>query len=262
LSEDVDMTRRTSVRSMFFAALLFASPVAAQVAEPRPPVTVREHYSLRDSHDGALYFVSVVRRVSDEGSESAVLIEDQTLHERYIFRFRFDAAKQTSFAEIADVSGKKFLRRSMEAAGIPSSAKTVDGLMRDFDANPQLFDVTDPWITYETAAFIHKMKDRDNTVPATRHEWISRLRESLDPHFLESLERMRDDGIYAAEGVSDFYDRFGQIFHGQCPPPEGARVRAEQPDCAFDKLFGFPCSDAQLEKIAAAQRDGRPLTYY
>jgi hypothetical protein len=247
--------------AMIVAALTCSSFSTAQPPSAIPAVSFRNHYSVRDARGVPVYFVSQVRKVSPALTESAVLIEDEALHERFIFRFRYDIPKQASFAEISDVSGKEFLRRTMES-GLPSLATTIDGLMRDVDANPKLLDLADPWVTYETATFSHKTKDSDNRSLERRREWISKLRESLDPHFLESLERMRNDGIYAAEGVSDFYDRFGQVFHGQCPPPEGARVRAEQPDCAFDKLFGFPCSDAQLEKIAAARRDGRPLTYY
>jgi hypothetical protein len=262
LRKDDAMMIRLLPRAILLAASLSLSTATAQTPRRRLRVSFRNHYSVRDGRGMALYFVSQVRRVSDQGSESAVLIEDQALHERFIFRFRFDVPKQASFAEIADVSGKKFIRRSMEAGGIPSSAKTIDGLMRDVDATPNLLEVTDPGITYETAAFSHKAKDSDNRQLETRREWISQLRESLDPHFLESLERMRDDGIYGAEGVSDFYDRFGQIFHGQCPTPETAKVVAEAPDCAFDKAFGFPCTDAQLSKVAAARTEGRLLETY
>jgi hypothetical protein len=225
------MTRR-------FLLSVFLVSVTAIAQEP-PQRTLRRHTSVRDADQETLFLITEIMHVDPERTENTVLIEDETQHERFIYRTGFDPVKKRSLIEFSDDSGKKFIRRSYDAG------------------------LAAPVMTFEAPSFSLKVTEAEVRLPKSRRALTSQIRETLEPHFLESLELMRFGGLRASNAASSFYDTLGDVvFHGECAPPENAHEVEEPPDCGFDKAFGFPCSDAQLETIAQAKRDGRTLRSY
>jgi hypothetical protein len=217
----------------------FLLPVAV-LAQDSPARTIRRHTSVRGADQETLFLITEIMHVDPERTESTVLIEDQTLHERFIYRMAYDLGRKRALIEFSDDSGKKFVRRTYDVVGAAT-----------------------PMITFEAASFSAKITEADLQQPKSRRALTAQIRETLDPHFLESLELMRFGGLRSSNAASPFYDTLGNvIFHGECAAPENAHEAEEPPDCGFDKAFGFACSDAQLENIAQAKRDGTTLKAY
>lgn len=135
----------------------------------------------------------------------------------------------------------------------------------DMEQHPEMFDSVDPIVTVETPSFMHSDHYSKLRREKDAAEWFSTLRETLDPHFLESIERLRFGFFGNVEsGGAMFYNGAGQwLLHGICDeqPQTLARVGVP-PDCAFDKSFGHPCSDEQLATVEQAATDGVPLDHY
>jgi hypothetical protein len=253
------------LRSLFvLVCLVSAATATAQEIAGRtwPPNGFRRHTALRAADGTALYLITDIIRPEAEVSEHTILIEDQTLHERFIYRSRTDLPKHLAMCEISDVAGKKFVRRSYPFV-VPSAATTLPGVIADLHANPKLYETVEAVLTFETPSFSEKVTDRALKDAKTRQTLISNIRESLDPHFLESLELMRYRGFgasHAAWAIKATVDEF--LFHGEYVGAEKAHETEEAPDCGFDKAFGFACSEAQLEKIEKARSEGRRLGAY
>jgi hypothetical protein len=256
------------IRRLFPILFLACIPALFALETPQLPSkasekkVLRVHTSVRDTDQEPLFFITNIIKIDPEVSENLVLIEDETLHERFIYRQRFDLAKKRSLEEFSDDTGKKFIRRSYDV-DIAASSKTLPDLLSEARENPKIYELTPLVMLLEAPSFSSKVTEAELKQPKSRRTLIARLRETLEPHFLESLELMRVGGLPAARAISGFYDSLGDVvFHGECAAPENAHEVQEPPDCGFDKAFGFPCSDAQLETIAQAKRDGRTLWSY
>jgi hypothetical protein len=92
-------------------------------------------------------------------------------------------------------------------------------------------------------------------------ELAARLRPAIRFDLLEMIERAADS-LFATEltpiARAALVNRV--IYR---PPCEGyeAAARHALPDCAFDKRFGFPCSDEQLKRAARALAAEQPSLY-
>jgi hypothetical protein len=259
---NVNGMRVVLVLALTGASLAAISAHAQATADETVPrvVNLRAHWSVRDGGDSPTYVVTKIMRSDLKSNTSIVLIEDQQTHERFVYRSTFDPRAATS--EISDVSGKRYIRRTLEM-NLPTTATTVPGIIREAGENPGVFALTDPLLRFETASFSYELRGSEFQHQKRGAVWVSQLRETLDPHFLESLERMRDGGFLSSRAGNLIYLDFGpMLFHGECTLAETARDVEEQPDCAFDKRFGFACDDAQLAKIEAARKDGRRLIAY
>jgi hypothetical protein len=251
------MTRRLSL--CFFLACL---PAFAAVAQDLPAKTWRRHTSVRDSEQQVLFVITEIVHVDPRHSETTVLIEDDTLHERFIYHRDFDLKKKRSLAEFGDDGGKKFIRRTYDV-DLPVSENTIPTMLNEWHENPKILDLVAPVLTFEAPSFSVKITETELKDAKRKRAFVAQLRETLEPHFLESLELMRYGGLRVSNAAGPFFnDLGGDLFHGDCPQPQDAHEVEEPPDCGFDKAFGFPCSDAQVEKIAAAKRDGKPLRAY
>lgn len=246
-----------------FLVALLGSMSPALCAElsgsSRPPVTWRTHMTLNDAR-GIAYVLSEVHNVADAGDTQLLLVLDRSTGQRFIMTRRYDIENHRSVMQIGDVAGKKYVRLWY---ALPSAAKNRSELVAELRANPSLFDVADPVVTLETPGFSFTANASDFKKTGPHGRWLSDLRESLDPAFLEGLERMRA-ALFASEPGSTFYLTLGKyLFHGDCEPSGGnATIAFESPDCDFDKSFGSPCSDRQLELIAKAKDGSRVLTKY
>ncbi|MEA2570738.1 MAG: hypothetical protein QOI24_2739 [Acidobacteriota bacterium] len=227
-------------RHLLICFFLVSVPVAGvAIAQELPQRTLRRHTSVRDADQQTLFLITEIMHVDPERTENTVLIEDETQHERFIYRSGFDPVKKRSLIEFSEDSGKQFIRRVYDV------------------------DFATPVMTFEAPSFSLRVTGADLKQPKSRRALTSQIRETLEPHFLESLELMRFGGLRTSNAASSFYDTLGTVlFHGECAPPENAHEVEEPPDCGFDKAFGFPCSDAQLETIARSKRDGRTLRAY
>jgi hypothetical protein len=224
------------------------------------PVGWRAHLSVNDARGDVLYVLTDIHHVDDSGGSTELLILDKTTDQRFVMTSKYDIEHHRSVMQISDVTGKKYLRRSY---ALPSAAKTRDELSAESERNPQVFELADSLITIETPASSYTAHESELSGNARNGRWVSDLRESLDPAFLEALERMRES-LFGTTTAERFYSTLAKfVFHGGCSPDAAtAKVVAETPDCSFDKSFGFPCSDRQVERIRKAEEEKTTLDHY
>jgi hypothetical protein len=226
----------------------------------RPPAEWRTHVTVNDALGNVLYVVTDMHYVDNAGGRSEVLVLDKLTDQRFVMTRKYDVENHRSLMQIADVAGKKYVRRWYP---LPSAAKTRDELSAELEANPRLFDIADPIFTLETPGSSYTTRESELPKADTPARWVSDIRESLDPAFLEGLERMRAS-LFGTTLAEPFYSTLARyLFHGGCPPPSAAATIVEEfPDCGFDKSFGFACSDRQIERITKAREEKRTLDHY
>lgn len=222
-------------------------------------LTSRRHYALADAKEHVEYRVTSGLDVSPVRDTNTVLLEDFSTGQRYVIQRDFDIGHHRSSTEIRDPEGKRYIRVWFT---ISSAAKTRDELLKEFHGNPDLPGLTNPLLTIETATFTHTLRSEGLSHASEREEWVSELRQTLDPEFLEGMERMRT-GAVAIEDIEFFRLMFGAwFFHGNCPAGSALHEVQDEPDCAFDERFGFPCSAKQQERLEKARKEKRLIERY
>jgi hypothetical protein len=222
-------------------------------------VNSRRHYALADAKDHLEYRVTAGLDVSPVRDTDTLLLEDFSAGQRYVIQRDFDIEHHRSSTEIRDPEGKRYVRVWY---AISSAAKTRDELLEEFHGNPDLPALSNSLLTIETPAFTHTMREQSLSHASEREEWVSELRQTLDPQFLEGMERMRT-GAIAIEDIEFFRLLFGAwFFHGNCPAVSPLHEVRDEPDSNFDNRFGFPCSAKQQERLEKARKEKRPLERY
>jgi len=246
-------------RGALVVALLLPAFAGRAEDASRQPVEWRSHVTVSDARGNVLYVLTDMHRVDDAGGSTEVLVLDKVTDQRFLMTRKYDIENHRSLMQISDVAGKKYFRFWYL---LPTAAKTRDEFAAELEANPRVFDVADPMMTLETPGSSHTVRESELSSAVTEGRWVSDLRESLDPAFLEGLERMRGS-VFGIEIGQLFYSTLAKfLFHGGCPPSSDAKVVEEFPDCAFDKSFGFPCSDRQIERIKKAGEEKQTLVRY
>ena len=251
-----------TARFIIVLCILIASATfGGEAASPSPPKTVRSHFAMSDSNGNLLYVLTSVLEVSDAGDSNTLLVLDKVTDDRYVMIRNFDIQNHRSIVKIRDVAGKKFVSRSY---ALPSAAKTRTELAAELRSNPVLFEVADPVLTLETPSFTYTARASELVSTQSYGRWLSDLRQSLDPAFLEGLERMRAH-LFGWQTGHTIYDTLARyLFHGTCDASSAAPIEAipEFPDCAFDKAFGYPCTEKQLQRIDRAKDEKRDVPMY
>jgi hypothetical protein len=249
-----------ATRYLLIIAITLPLLVETAHAASHQPVEWRSHLTVNDARGNLLYVVTDIHQVDDAGGATAILVLDKATEQRFLMTRKYDIEGHRSLMQISDVSGKKYVRLWY---ALPSAAKTRDELASELEANPDLFHVADPIVTLETPGSSHTARISELSTEDTRERWLSDLRESLDPAFLEGLERMRSSFFGTSAGELFYSTLAMYMFHGGCSPATtGVKSVAEFPDCRFDKSFGFACSDRQLERITKAKGDKQTLDRY
>jgi hypothetical protein len=239
-------------------SLLLVNAARTEESGAKPPVESRKHVTVNDARGNVLYVVTSITTVSDLGDAGYLLVLDKVTDQRYVVTSSYDIAGHRSLTSVSDVAVRKYIRVSHP---LPFSAKNRDELATELQANPHLLDLADPIMTVETAEFSQTLHDTEISRIPPGARWLSDLRASLDPAFLEGLERMRTS-LFGTTVGEPGYLSFKFLFHGGCPPDANANVVTEAPDCSFDKSFGLACSERQLERISKAAKEKRTLERY
>jgi hypothetical protein len=218
----------------------------------------RRHYALADANGYVAYRVTSGLDVSAARDTDTVLLEDFSAGRHYVIQRDFDIEHHRSSTEIRDPEGKRYVRVWYT---ISSAAKTRDELLKEFHSNTELPALTNPLLTIESPAFTHTMRSESLPQASDREDWVSDLRQTLDPEFLEGMERMRT--AVAIKDMEYFRRMVGAwFFHGNCPAGSALHEVQDAPDCAFDERFGFPCSAKQQERLEKAHKEKRPIERY
>jgi len=245
------MTSRTLMLLTLVASFQVFASVPVETI-PKPVKEFREHYVLRDAEGYAHYEITELSRISDDVSETVVLVRDPD-HGSFLLTSRRSWADGQAFKSLTDVRQKDYIRVSFVST---SRARTVKEYIAEGGLlAPLVLTLTTnggEWKGLET-----EWKEWSK-LRTLRHS----VRRTVPFYLLEALERMR--GGVLASSAGPYFDLIGElVLYDTQDEPQLRLEQVEQPPaCDFDDSFGYPCSAAQLERIKKAQESGKTLSWY
>ena len=224
----------------------------------------RQHYSLQTPDGSAIYDITKIVRLTsaaqgDRHQEAIYLMLDSG-HGPLVLTLARSYTDQTSTYTIADTKGRTYVRATF---ALPFTAKTRQETNEEAKQNPELYDVP-AYVTISTngGEWTSLSTDADewSTLRRLRHQ----MRPTVDAYLLEGIERMRGT-FFSTEDGSLFHEVVGQylVYDTTGGEPKSSLKKVDAaPDCAFDKSFGYECTDTQLERIRKAAESGTPRAIY
>jgi hypothetical protein len=247
------------MRALLSIALWLGTLGMSAADEPKP-TEMRNHFSILGESGEALYDITEVIRLGEDFEENHLLIHDEG-HGDFLLNREWNYRDQIITYRMNDLKNRAFIQQSSKA---PFNSKTRVGTLAEAKRNPNLVDVP-AVVKIETNGGewegIHTDWDEYSRLRRFRHD----LRQTLDPFMLEALERMRGTILTLPGMAAGFYQLVGRfIIYDQRSDETLTTVKqiALQPDCDFDKAFGYPCSEKQLERVSRAAKEGLPLSTY
>jgi hypothetical protein len=218
---------------------------------------VRQHFVAKTVNGQSLYVATDITQLTKDHDLNiiALLTDRDTV---LIFTRDRNYSGQDVTYEIRDSKRKAFVKLTF---AFPYAARTRDETI----AEAKTVKTTgSKKFTIETSGIVISMDETDWRDPDKAREWRSEIRESLDPIFLESLERLR--GAFNVDPrLRLFHDLvLGYVFHGrECDEEsDGTLVLPVTADCDFDRRAGFRCSEKQIERVKKALADKEQLLAY
>lgn len=240
--------------------VLFALNAAIARAEDAPSGLrgVRRHFELVDKQGTLYYQATSINETSQALGRSRVLLHDVNYGDLVLSWVR-SYTEQTTVLSVTDKEGKAYVRLKFKW---PYTSKTRDETLSEAHRHPEL----------EKAPVIAILETNGGKWEAVETEWqgTQRLRElrtdvrrSMDFTLLEGIERMRSMalGIQDIDAIAKMVTTY--LIHGS----EGEIMvslidTTTAPDCDFDKSFGVPCSERELERIKKAIEQHHQLEEY
>jgi hypothetical protein len=245
---------------MSLACLSLTAFLAVQ--DPGSPSEVgkefRRHFAAVTKKGAELYKLTVITELRKAEARHFVLIRDSNGHD-YLLSHVWDYSRQESLYELRDPGRKIFVRTTY---AYPYKSRTREETLAEGKAHPEL--AKDLSLTIETPGTIRTAKESEWRDQEVAREWRSQIRESLDPDFLEALERMRG-GLFHGEPTMDMFCSIVMQFvlHGaDCENTDFLELHTAPPDCLFDASFGYACSDRQKERVANGESEKKLLDTY
>lgn len=241
-------------------ALTLVAALAGQGSANAPERSkeFRRHFVAVTKKGTSLYQLTVITELRKDEARHFVLIEDAQGND-YLLSHVWDYSRQESQYELRDLRRKVFVRATHS---YPYKSRTREETIAEAKAHPEL--AKDLSLTIETPGTIRTAKESEWRDPEAAREWRSEIRESLDPAFLEALERMRG-GLFHGEPIMDTFCSIviQFVLHGaNCESTELLELRPATPDCLFDASFGYACSDRQKERVADGEAQKKLLDVY
>jgi len=235
------------------------SATIAVLGEEAPkPREVRRHFELVDKQGRVYYEATALNESSQPLARSRVLLRDVTYGD-FVVSWTRSFVNQTTVLVFTDKDGKSFVRLTFKWA---YTSKTRDETLSEAHRHPELQDA--PVIAIlETNGGKWEAVETEWQGTSRLHELRTEVRRSMDFTLLEGLERMRSMALGAQDidPIAKMVTTY--IVHGAEGEVMVSLVDTTvAPDCDFDKSFGVPCSDRQLERIKKAVEQHRQLEEY
>lgn len=230
----------------------------AQTAEVsiQPAREFRRHFDASTRNGTPLYEVTVVTRTKQDEDQHIVLIEDTEGNDYRLTHTRSYFKQETEY-EFRDVKRKTWVRTTY---AYPYKSRTRDETIAEAKASPKL----DIQLTVETPAAARTAKESDWQHAENARQWTGEIRESLDPAFVEAMEKMRG-GLLIGEPILENFCHIvvRYVLHANdCSNTSHMELRPAQADCLFDASLGFACSEKQKQRVSEAIAERRQLTQY
>lgn len=237
------------------------SAVAAPAKEADPVRELRHHMQVLAKDGTLLYHVTVIDLWSDAKDATTVLVRDEGLGD-FVMRRIWTFESQTVTYRISDVSDKSFVQQSFRTPFASKNRKETLSEARENESVRQAGVIINietnggKWEGAET--------DWDEFIQMRRLRYDQRM--TMNSSLLEALERMRGTFFTTEPGYLFLRQVARYILYdadsAEIAPSANVKVTEAEPHCEFDSSFGFPCSDAQLARIAKAAKDGKELRRY
>ena len=168
------------------AIVVWLMAIAAQTQEnPGSVSEVRRHFVAKTVNGSVLYTATDITRMTPDHDLNVVALLTDRKTSLILTRDR-DYREQDVIYEIRDPNRKAFVKVSFS---FPFSARTREETIAESRSGKTR--VGEQKLTMETPGLVISMGEGDWRNPDKAREWRSEIRESLDPVFLESLERLR-----------------------------------------------------------------------
>lgn len=238
--------------------MAIGASVSVSAQEAQRPHETRRHFELVDKK-GALYYQGTALNESSQTlSRSRVLIRDLTYGD-FIVSWTRSFTDQVTVLAVTDKEGKSFVRLTFKW---PFTSKTRDETLAEAQLHPELQNA--PTIaTLETNGGKWQAVETEWQGTARLHELRTQVRRSMDFTLLEGIERMRSMalGTPDIDPIAKMITTY--VVHGAEGEVMVSLVDTTvAPDCDFDKSFGLPCSERQLERLKKAREQQRQLENY
>lgn len=237
--------------------VLAAASISAQDAKPATS-EFRRHFELVDKQGAQYYVATSINERSPELARARVLLRDVNYGDLVLSWIR-SYKEQTTVLSITDREGKAYVRFRFKW---PYTSKTQEETIREAHRHPELQAAPVIGIV-ETNGGKWEGVETDWKGVQRERELRTEVRRSMDFSLLEGIERMRSMALDIPDIKSIANMITTYIVHGAEGEISISLVDSTlAPDCDFDKSFGLPCTDRQLERIKKAQAEHRQLEEY
>jgi hypothetical protein len=259
----IERTEFKSMKTRFLWSLLLVvltSAAGAQTPTEEHPVReMRKHLTLQSRDSTNAFTVTVVDLASEVMDSVKILIQDPKSG-RFLLSWDRDFVRQTSIREIREVGGTEFVRYTLF---LPFTARTRTATQEQARTHPELMNDKNGRFELSTAGnssisgTVDFWKDAE-----TAREWRTRARAMLSPPFLDWIETMETAGLFRQPSLVDLDSILMPLllYRTDCASTPEYVVTTLVPDCAFDKKFGFECSDKQKERAEKYAAETPPAT--
>ena len=237
------------------ALILILLAQAADVGVP-PAREFRRHFEATTRKGTFLYEVTVITRTKPDEDQHIVLIEDSEGNDYRLTHTRSYFKQETEY-EFRDVKRKTWVRTIY---AYPFKSRTRDETVAEATKSPKL----DIPLTVETPSAARTAKESEWNEAENARQWTGEIRESLDPVFVEAIERMRG-GLFVGHPIMENFCRIvvRYVLHANdCSSTSHMELKPAQPDCLFDASIGFACSEKQKQRVSDAAAAGTELLLY
>lgn len=230
-------------------------------SQRRGGTTRREHFVVRDSNNNVYFEITQIFTMTDVRKEGVVVVWDHGTGQGLRFRNVSDYENKQATITAEEINGGSFVRIEFD---LPFTGRTVTEVIQESRTNPKVLETYNTPLTYVTNTVRRTTLESQWRDDFTARAWRSELRTSLAPAFLESIERLRDLALSTHPVFNAPGSVLKNLYFGHAEVSEHGKLIVETapPDCRFDADMGHECTDAQLKRVADAEKGGKPLTVY
>lgn len=221
-----------------------------------PAREFRRHFEASTRKGTRLYEMTVITRTKPDEDQHLVLIEDNEGND-YRFTHTRSYFKQETEYELRDVKRKTWVKTTY---AYPYKSRTRD----ETAAEAKLGARIDTPLTVETPSASRTAPESAWNQTENARQWTGEIRDSLDPAFVEAIEKMRG-GLLVGEPILENFCHIvvHYVLHANdCSNSSNMELRPAQADCSFDASMGFACSEKQKQRVTDAVAEGRELSQY
>ena len=231
------------------ALLILTLAAAASAQSTKPRITeFRKHWASARSDGTFFYEATTITDTLEPVTGTVALIRDDK-GEQWKIESSLEWERGAAWHQITHLATGEYLRASYP---VPPMA-TMD--------TPEIMQPTK--ITLQTRSASRTAMEDEWDDAEKSADLRNDVRVSLTTAFLDGLERMSATLFPHDTNFVQTASFVKLVSHAhECEAKPRSTAAELEPDCKFDKSFGFPCSTAQEERIEKARKKGTLRSTY